>query len=108
HYRCLKGGADPGQRMFDECSMLAFERLLIRRQSTVGRVLKRIAAFGLAVGHRDLMAAMPRKPAPMIVGFVHRDPINPGTQAALLPERRHATKDFQKNFLYDIRGVRLI
>ena len=44
----------------------------------------------------------------MIVRFVHRDPVDPGTQATLLAERTNVSKDLQEHILYYVGGIALV
>ena len=44
----------------------------------------------------------------MIVRLIHRDPIDPGLQAAVAAERSDIAEHFQKNLLHDIASVRRI
>ena len=51
---------------------------------------------------------MTKQPTSPVVGFIYSDPVDPGAQAAIAAEAADVAKNFQKNFLSNITGVRPI
>jgi hypothetical protein len=51
---------------------------------------------------------MPEKPSARVVGFVDRDPVNPGLQAALPSERPNVPEYLQENLLHYVGGFRRV
>jgi hypothetical protein len=51
---------------------------------------------------------MPGKPAPVIVRFVHRDSIDPRSQATTLFKGAYTPENFEKYFLNHVTGVVLV
>ena len=49
---------------------------------------------------------MPSKPAALIPGLIHRNPVNPGLQRAVAPERSHVAEDLDKYILHYVGGIR--
>ncbi len=65
--------------------------------------------FGLSVVlQTNFIVLMAIDPAAPVMRLVHRDPVNPGPQAALPAERVDVPEHFQKHFLHNIARVRWI
>ena len=54
---------------------------------------------------RDLLAAMPSEPAPVIARLIDRDAVNPGLQRTLPAEGLHIPEHLEKNFLHNVGRV---
>ena len=48
---------------------------------------------------------MAKKPAPLIMGLIDGDAVDPGLEAALAPEMPDVAEDFEKNFLHHVRRI---
>jgi hypothetical protein len=48
---------------------------------------------------------MPEEPAPLIVGFVYRDAVDPGLEAALIAEVTDVPVNLKEDLLDSVRGV---
>lgn len=53
----------------------------------------------------NFVSMMPGKPAPVIVGFIHSDAVNPGLEAAIALERADFPENLKENLLGDVGGI---
>src|SRR5271154_1564557 len=82
-------------------------RLIEWRGRGIGHAIRVIREPVLAA-QCDFLPLMPGEPATMVVGLIHRNPVDPGLKTTVAPERPYVAKDFQKDLLHYIGGIRRI
>src|SRR5579863_8205191 len=88
------------QRRLDQRLGLMVQRLLQRRTSRVGQPVQAPTRLAQARFQTHFLLTMTTKPASMVTGLVHRDPVNPGLERAVSPERSDIPENLQEHFLH--------
>jgi hypothetical protein len=78
------------------------------RSAPVWNYLLQISGIVWRLVEFHFRAPVPEKPTARIVGFVHRDPVDPGFERTLSAEATDVAEDLQEDLLDHVAGLALI
>src|ERR1019366_2513649 len=99
---------DSLQRRLNHHVLFAIERLIEWRTAAIWNNLLPTTGLIRILVQFHFRPAMPEEPAARVVGFIHRNLVDPRFQCALDAEGAHVPEDLQKHFLHHVAGLALV